>query len=177
MLRSKANGYSCSGRSTIMVSPKRLAWTKTAQSTRYREHQSITDADWIDQVFELCHQFTKIITEPMMNFKAFYSARATLDGIETGHTIRKKLSEDTVPAYKQFMALAGYFCPKRGDPRSFIKFATQLCFLRSVYQISKIASYKCIATCISITNCKLLLRCPAIASQSAVYHRAPQIYR
>jgi len=43
-----------------------------------------------------------------MGFKAFHSAQATLDGIETAHMIRKKqLSEDDVPAYKQFMALAG----------------------------------------------------------------------
>jgi putative transposase len=43
-----------------------------------------------------------------MGFEAFYSAQATLDGIETVHMIRKKqLPEDSVPAYKQFMALAG----------------------------------------------------------------------
>jgi transposase-like protein len=41
-------------------------------------------------------------------FKAFHSARATIEGIETAHMIRKKqLSENNVPAYKQFMALAG----------------------------------------------------------------------
>jgi len=44
----------------------------------------------------------------MMDFKAFHSAQATLDDIETTHMIRKKqLSKDKVPAYKQFMALAG----------------------------------------------------------------------
>jgi putative transposase len=29
----------------------------------------------------------KMITKPMMGFKAFYSAKATLDGIETAHMI------------------------------------------------------------------------------------------
>jgi putative transposase len=44
----------------------------------------------------------------MMGFKAFHSAQATLDGIETAHMIRKgQLSEDNMPTYKQFMALAG----------------------------------------------------------------------
>ena len=43
----------------------------------------------------------------MMGFKAFHSAQATIDGIETAHMIRKKqLSGDNLPAYKQFMALA-----------------------------------------------------------------------
>jgi len=43
----------------------------------------------------------------MMGFKAFHSAQATIDGIETAHMIREKqLSGDNFPAYKQFMALA-----------------------------------------------------------------------
>jgi putative transposase len=44
----------------------------------------------------------------MMGFKAFHSAQATIAGIETAHMIRKgQLSEENMPAYKQFMALAG----------------------------------------------------------------------
>jgi putative transposase len=44
----------------------------------------------------------------MMGFKAFHSARATIEGIETAYMIRKKqLSENNISAYKQFMALAG----------------------------------------------------------------------
>ena len=44
----------------------------------------------------------------MMEFKAFHSAKATIDGIETAHMIRKgQLSDENIPAYKQFMALAG----------------------------------------------------------------------
>jgi hypothetical protein len=40
--------------------------------------------------------------------KAFYSAQATLAGIEVAHMIRKKqLSQNGTPAYQQFMALAG----------------------------------------------------------------------
>ena len=44
----------------------------------------------------------------MMGFKAFYSAEATIAGIEAAHMIRKgQLSDNNIPAYKQFMALAG----------------------------------------------------------------------
>jgi putative transposase len=40
--------------------------------------------------------------------KACHSAKATIDGIETAHMIRKgQLSDENIPAYKQFMALAG----------------------------------------------------------------------
>jgi transposase-like protein len=46
--------------------------------------------------------------KPMMGFKAFHSAQATIAGIETAHMIRKgQLSEENMLAYKQFIALAG----------------------------------------------------------------------
>ena len=49
----------------------------------------------------------------MMGFKAFHSAKATIDGIETAHMIPKgQLSDENIPAYKEFMALAGLFCPQ-----------------------------------------------------------------
>jgi putative transposase len=42
-----------------------------------------------------------------MGFKAFYSAKATIAGIETAHIIRKSQSSDeNIHAYKQFMDLA-----------------------------------------------------------------------
>jgi transposase-like protein len=53
------------------------------------------------------HRFIKKITNPMMGFKAFNSAKATIDGIETAHMIRKEQLSENIPAYKQFMALAG----------------------------------------------------------------------
>jgi putative transposase len=44
----------------------------------------------------------------MMGFKAFYSAAATISGIETAHRIRKwQLSKGNIPAYQQLLALAG----------------------------------------------------------------------
>ena len=53
------------------------------------------------------------ITNPMIRLKAFYSAEATLDVIKTTHMIRKgQLSDENIPAYKQFMALAGKLYPQ-----------------------------------------------------------------
>jgi putative transposase len=43
-----------------------------------------------------------------MGFKALHSAMATIVGIETAHMIRKgQLSEENMPAYKQFITLVG----------------------------------------------------------------------
>jgi putative transposase len=68
----------------------------------------ICQVKYLNNIIEQDHRFIKKITKPMMGFKAFHSAQATLDRIETAHMIRKKqLSEDDIPAYGQFMALAG----------------------------------------------------------------------
>jgi putative transposase len=41
------------------------------------------------------HQFIKMITKPMIGFKVFLSAKATLHGIETPQMIRKgRLSDE-----------------------------------------------------------------------------------
>ncbi|MCO1336899.1 IS6 family transposase [Microbulbifer sp. OS29] len=63
---------------------------------------------YLNNIVEQDHRFIKRITKPMMGFKAFHSAVATLDGIETAHMIRKgQLGQEGIPAYRQFMALAG----------------------------------------------------------------------
>ena len=68
----------------------------------------ILQVKYLNNLIEQDHRFIKKITKPMMGFKAFHSAKATIDGIETAHMIRKgQLSEENIPAYKQFMALAG----------------------------------------------------------------------
>ena len=68
----------------------------------------ILQIKYLNNLVEQNHRFIKKITKPMMGFKAFHSAKATIDGIETAHMIRKgQLSDVNIPAYKQFMALAG----------------------------------------------------------------------
>jgi len=67
----------------------------------------ICQVKYLNNIIEQDHRFIKKITNPMMGFKAFYSAEATIAGIETAHMIRKgQLSENNIPAYKQFMDLA-----------------------------------------------------------------------
>jgi len=53
----------------------------------------------------------KKITKPMMGLKAFHSATAAIDGIETAHRIQKGQLSENMPAYKQSMALSGQFYP------------------------------------------------------------------
>ena len=73
----------------------------------------ICQVKYLNNIIEQDHRFIKKITKPMMGFKAFHSAQATIAGIETAHMIRKgQLSEEYIPAYKQFMALAGQLCLK-----------------------------------------------------------------
>jgi len=68
----------------------------------------ILQVKYLNNIIEQDHRFIKRLTRPMMGFKAFHSAQATLEGIETAHLIRKgQLNKEGVPAYRQFMALAG----------------------------------------------------------------------
>ena len=81
----------------------------------------ICQVKYLNNIIEQDHRFIKKITKPMMGFKAFHSAQATIAGIETAHMIRKgQLSEEYIPAYKQFMALAG----RRATARLMIDFGT-----------------------------------------------------
>ena len=68
----------------------------------------ICQVKYLNNLIEQDHRFIKKITKPMMEFKAFHSAQASIDVIETVHMIRTgQLSEKNIPPYKQFMNLAG----------------------------------------------------------------------
>ncbi|TXL12064.1 IS6 family transposase, partial [Methylococcaceae bacterium HT4] len=45
---------------------------------------------YLNNIIEQDRRFIKKITKPMMGFKAFHFAQATIDGIETAHMIRKR---------------------------------------------------------------------------------------
>ena len=54
------------------------------------------------------HRFIKRIVRPMLGFKAFHSAAATLAGIEIAHMIRKgQLPTNTGTGFQHFAELAG----------------------------------------------------------------------
>ena len=67
----------------------------------------IVQSKYLNNIVEQDHRFIKRITRPMLGFKPFHSAAATLAGIETAHMIRKgQLSQTGVSPFKQFAALA-----------------------------------------------------------------------
>lgn len=62
---------------------------------------------YLNNILEQDHRFIKRITAPMMGFKGFHSATATLAGIETAHMIRKgQFGANGHTAFQQFAALA-----------------------------------------------------------------------
>ena len=68
----------------------------------------IVQSKYLNNIVEQDHRFIKRITRPMLGFKAFHSAAATLAGIEAAHMIRKgQLDPTGTSAFKQFAALAG----------------------------------------------------------------------
>ncbi|MFJ6322040.1 MULTISPECIES: IS6 family transposase [unclassified Rhizobium] len=61
----------------------------------------------LNNILEQDHRFIKRITRPMMGFKAFYSASATIAGIEVAHMIRKsQFTNDNRSPFQVFAELA-----------------------------------------------------------------------
>ncbi|WP_424934706.1 IS6 family transposase [Amaricoccus macauensis] len=68
----------------------------------------VLQVKYLNNLIEQDHRFIKKITRPMMGFKSFAAAQATLAGIETAHMIRKgQLAANGQTAFQQFVALAG----------------------------------------------------------------------
>ena len=68
---------------------------------------TIRQVKYLNNILEQVHRFIKQITGPMMGFKAFHSAAATLAGIEVAHMIRKRqFAANGIAAFQQFAALA-----------------------------------------------------------------------
>ncbi|EAQ24870.1 transposase IS2020, hypothetical [Roseovarius sp. 217] len=56
---------------------------------------TIRQVKYLNNILEQDHRFIKRITGPMLGFKAFHSATATIAGIEVAHMIRKNNSRRT----------------------------------------------------------------------------------
>ncbi|MHA3916604.1 DDE-type integrase/transposase/recombinase, partial [Halovulum sp. GXIMD14793] len=68
----------------------------------------IMQSKYLNNIVEQDHRFIKRMTRPMLGFKAFHSAAATLAGIETSHMIRKgQITAQGTNGFQQFAALAG----------------------------------------------------------------------
>jgi putative transposase len=62
----------------------------------------------LNNLIEQDYRFIKKITKPIMGFKAWHSAKAKIDGIETAPMVRKgQPTEESSQPIRQFMALAG----------------------------------------------------------------------
>jgi putative transposase len=67
----------------------------------------IRQAKYLNNILEQDHRFIKRITGPMMGFKAFHLAAATIAGIEAAHMIRKgQIPENNASAFQIFAGLA-----------------------------------------------------------------------
>ena len=67
----------------------------------------IRQAKYLNYILEQDHRFIKRITRPMMGFKAFHSAAATIAGIEAAHMIRKgQIPANGGTAFQIFAGLA-----------------------------------------------------------------------
>jgi putative transposase len=69
---------------------------------------TVRQVKYLNNIVEQDHRFVKKITKPMKGFKAFYSAEASLAGIELHHMLRKwqhnESSNQTI--FEQFYGLA-----------------------------------------------------------------------
>ena len=67
----------------------------------------IRQVKYLNNILEQDHRFTKRINGPMMGFKAFHSAAATIAGIEAAHMIRKgQIPANGASAFQIFAELA-----------------------------------------------------------------------
>ena len=66
----------------------------------------IRQCKYLNNIVEQNHRFIKRRTRPMLGFKSFWSARATLAGIELWRMLKKGQNKSSLPAWEQFYALA-----------------------------------------------------------------------
>ena len=72
------------------------------------EKIKIRQIKYLNNIVESDHRFIKRITKPMMGFKAFHSANATLLGVELHHMLGKgqHVNAESMAVFEQFYALA-----------------------------------------------------------------------
>ena len=81
----------------------------TAAIKQYNRDESkrvkIRQCKYLNNIVEQDHRFIKRIVRPMLGFKSFWAARATLAGIELWHMLKKRQNRSSLPAWEQFYAL------------------------------------------------------------------------
>mgnify|MGYP006076349069 CR=1 FL=1 len=66
----------------------------------------IRQCKYLNDIVEQDRRFTKRITRPILGFKSFWSAQATLAGIELWSMLNKGQNRSSLPAWEQCYALA-----------------------------------------------------------------------
>ena len=66
----------------------------------------IRQCKYMNNIVEQDHRFIKRRIRPMLGFKSFWSARATLAGIELWRMLKKGQNKSSLPAWEQFYSLA-----------------------------------------------------------------------
>ena len=66
----------------------------------------IRQCKYLNNIVEQDHRFIKRIIRPMLGFKSFRSAQATLAGIELWRMLKKGQNKSSLSAWEQFYALA-----------------------------------------------------------------------
>ncbi len=75
-------------------------------NTDENKRVKIRQCKYLNNIVEQDHRFIKRRTRPMLGFKSFWSARATLAGIELWRMLKKGQNKCSLPAWQQFYALA-----------------------------------------------------------------------
>jgi transposase-like protein len=103
---SKAIGSS--GKPSLINIDKSGANTAAIKQYNRAENKrvKIRQCKYLNNIVEQDHRFIKRRTRPMLGFKSFWSARATLAGIELWRLLKKGQSKSSLPAWEQFYALA-----------------------------------------------------------------------
>lgn len=65
----------------------------------------IRQCKYLNNIVEQDHRFIKRRTRPMLGFKSFWSAGATLAGIELWRMLKKNQGKSSLPTWEQFYAL------------------------------------------------------------------------
>ena len=91
---------------------KQLLKAQQHQEEERERHKSsqilIRQIKYLNNIDEPDHRFIKKITNPMLGFKSYTSAHATLMGIELHHMLHKGKHKNSknIPDFEQFYALA-----------------------------------------------------------------------
>ena len=81
----------------------------TAAIRQYNKDENkrvkIRQCKYLNNVVEQDHRFIKRQVRPMLGFKSFWSARATLAGIEVWRMLKKGQLKSSLPVWQQFYSL------------------------------------------------------------------------